>query len=63
MNRSHVVDVAQLVEHWLVAPVVVGSIPIIHPIPLTYSADGCELKKSLIKCSYYVIMKSNEESK
>ena len=26
------VDVAQLVEPWIVAPVVVGSIPIVHPI-------------------------------
>jgi hypothetical protein len=26
------VDVAQLVEHRIVAPVVVGSIPIVHPI-------------------------------
>ena len=25
------VDVAQLVEHWVVASVVVGSSPIIHP--------------------------------
>ena len=25
------VSVAQLVEHWIVAPVVVGSIPITHP--------------------------------
>ena len=25
------VDVAQLVEHRIVAPVVVGSIPIVHP--------------------------------
>ena len=28
-----VVDVAQLVEHWTVAPVVAGSNPVIHPIP------------------------------
>jgi hypothetical protein len=26
------VSVAQLVERWIVAPVVVGSIPITHPI-------------------------------
>jgi hypothetical protein len=26
------VGVAQLVEHWFVVPVVVGSIPIVHPI-------------------------------
>ena len=26
------VGVAQLVEHWVVAPVVVGSSPITHPI-------------------------------
>ena len=26
------VDVAQLAEHWVVASVVVGSSPIIHPI-------------------------------
>ena len=29
------VSVAQLVEHWIVAPVVVGSIPITHPTFLT----------------------------
>ena len=27
------VDVAQLAEHWTVAPVVAGSRPVIHPIP------------------------------
>ena len=31
---SFVVSVAQLVERWTVAPVVVGSIPITHPICL-----------------------------
>lgn len=25
------VDVAQLVEHWIVAPVVAGSSPVLHP--------------------------------
>ena len=29
---SFVVGVAQLVEHWIVAPVVAGSIPVTHPI-------------------------------
>jgi hypothetical protein len=29
------VIVAQLAEHWIVAPVVVGSSPIDHPIYLT----------------------------
>ena len=29
------VSVAQSVEHWIVAPAVVGSIPITHPTPLT----------------------------
>ena len=28
---SFMVDVAQLVEHWIVTPGVVGSSPIIHP--------------------------------
>jgi hypothetical protein len=28
------VSVAQLAEHWVVAPVVVGSSPITHPIEL-----------------------------
>ena len=30
----HVVSVAQLVEHWVVASVVVGSSPITHPIKI-----------------------------
>ena len=29
---SDMVGVAQLVERWIVIPVVVGSIPIVHPI-------------------------------
>ncbi len=33
------VGVAQLVEHWVVAPVVVGSSPITHPINL-YNKRG-----------------------
>lgn len=28
------VGVAQLAEHWIVAPVVVGSNPIAHPLPV-----------------------------
>ena len=31
------VGVAQLVEHWFVVPVVVGSSPIVHPISLRVS--------------------------
>ena len=30
--KSNMVGVAQLVEHGIVTPVVVGSIPIVHPI-------------------------------
>ena len=30
------VSVAQLVERWIVAPVVVGSIPITHPISFNH---------------------------
>lgn len=30
------VPVAQLVEHWIVIPVVAGSIPVGHPIFLTF---------------------------
>ena len=32
ISRLILVGVAQLVEHWVVASVVVGSSPIIHPI-------------------------------
>jgi hypothetical protein len=32
LNQFDMVDVAQLVEHQIVALVVMGSIPIIHPI-------------------------------
>ena len=31
--RLRMVDIAQLVERWIVVPGVVGSIPTIHPIP------------------------------
>ena len=34
------VGVAQLVEHWVVASVVVGSSPIIHPIETTIKPDS-----------------------
>ncbi len=27
----HMVDVAQMAEHWLVVPGVAGSIPVVHP--------------------------------
>ena len=33
------VDVAQLVEHWIVAPVVAGSSPVIHPILRSAEAE------------------------
>ena len=33
--RDDVVDVAQLVEPWIVDPVVAGSIPVVHPISIT----------------------------
>ncbi len=35
--RPLVVAVAQLVEHRIVTPVVAGSIPVSHPIPLLFS--------------------------
>jgi hypothetical protein len=40
------VDVAQLVEHRIVAPVVVGSIPIVHPTLnlVFWTSDGNQLK-------------------
>ena len=30
--QPHMVDVVQLVEHWIVVPGVAGSSPVIHPI-------------------------------
>src|SRR5262245_39362235 len=44
------VGVAQLVEHWIVAPVVVGSNPIAHP-PESMSC------KSLLPAIYYPVVK------
>ena len=35
------VGVAQLVEHWVVAPVVAGSIPVTHPIKIVIKSGGC----------------------
>jgi hypothetical protein len=34
IEMKPVVSVAQLAEHWVVAPVVVGSSPITHPIKI-----------------------------
>ena len=34
------VGVAQLVEHWVVAPAVVGSNPITHPIYKEQASEG-----------------------
>ncbi len=41
---SSMVSVAQSVERWIVAPVVVGSIPITHPIPKTIVKDKTALR-------------------
>jgi hypothetical protein len=40
------VSVAQLVERWIVAPVVVGSIPITHPKSSERSDPSCLLNGS-----------------
>jgi hypothetical protein len=34
------VGVAQLVEHWLVVPVVAGSSPVVHPMQLKWLGFG-----------------------
>lgn len=44
-NENSTVDVAQLVESRIVAPVVAGSSPVIHPF--TYYADVAELVDAL----------------
>ena len=53
IKQGHVVGVAQLVEHWVVAPVVAGSIPVTHPMifraclfPVNPSNCGGSLGKS-----------------
>ena len=40
------VGVAQLVEHWVVAPVAEGSSPFTHPIPLFISAPVAQLDRA-----------------
>jgi hypothetical protein len=40
MKPVAMVDVAQLVEPWIVIPVVVGSSPIVHPILSKKSGCG-----------------------
>lgn len=42
INNLVVVGVAQLAEHWVVAPVVAGSNPVTHPIHLQkFATLGC----------------------
>lgn len=39
-NKYLMVDVAQLVEHWIVVPVAAGSSPVIHP---NFKRSWCNL--------------------
>jgi ATP-dependent Clp protease adaptor protein ClpS len=51
--EGRMVDVAQLVEHWLVVPVVAGSSPVIHPtssvneMSLTQPAEDLEIRETV----------------
>ena len=42
------VSVAQSVEHWIVAPVVAGSIPVTHPSLFSFNIEAQWFKERLL---------------
>ena len=45
---SLMVSVAQSVEHWIVAPVVAGSIPVTHPSLFSFNIEAQWFKERLL---------------